>query len=52
MECIHEVAVSYEPLKALGLLSWSSVGFTVVDNMRVEIGGCQLGETISGAEGG
>ena len=52
MEYIHKMAVLYEPLKTLGLLSWSLAGFTVVDDIRVEMGGCGLGGMIGGAGGG
>ena len=52
MECIHEIAISWELLKALGLLSWSLVGFTVVDDMREGIGGQGLGDTMGWGTGG
>ena len=40
------MVVSYESLKALGLPSWSSAGFMVVDDIREGIGGCGLGGTV------
>ena len=52
MECIHKMTVLYEPLKALDLPSWSLVGFTVVDDIRVGMGGCGLGGMIGGTGGG
>ena len=45
MECIQEIAISYEPLKALGLPSWSSVAL-VVNDIRGGIGGQELGGTV------
>ena len=45
------MAVLYELLKALGLLSWSLAGFTMIDEIRVEMGGCGLGGIIGGARG-
>ena len=46
------MVVLYEPLKALGLPSWSLVGFIVVDNMGEVIGGQESGGTIGcGGEG-
>ena len=38
MECIQEIAVSYEPLKALGLPSWSLAGLVEEDDIGVGIG--------------
>ena len=49
MECIQEMVVSYEPIKALDLLSCSSAGFTVVDNMRERMGGWGLGGMMGGS---
>ena len=52
MECIHEMVVSYEPLKALSLPSSSLAGFIVVDVIGAGMGGCGLGGTIGGSGGG
>ena len=47
------MVVSYKPLKALSLPSWSLAGFTVViDNMGERMGGCGLGGIMGDAEGG
>ena len=46
------MTVSYKLLKALCLPSWSSVGFIVADDIRVEIGGHGLDGTVGGGSEG
>ena len=42
------MVASHKSLKALGLSSWSSTGFIVVDDIGVGIGGHGLGGTMGG----